>query len=106
MPRNRLAFSSTSRAMPRKITDLIEAAGRAHELLSQLAGDVVRSARLVEEPLPIDVESKLELVRRESVEELPHNPEWPAAVAEELSAIVYERVRERELLAAGLSPTK
>lgn len=98
--------AATRRGLLSIIKSRPDLAETAHLLLNHLSGDIVRTATSLDEPLPIDIESKLELVRSEFITELPYDPQWPASVAEELSSIVHERDRERELLAAGLAPTK
>jgi SpoVK/Ycf46/Vps4 family AAA+-type ATPase len=57
-------------------------------------------------PLPIDAESKLELLRSEHVAQLDPEPTWPAEIAHELTAVVAERRRERDLIERGVSPTR
>jgi SpoVK/Ycf46/Vps4 family AAA+-type ATPase len=55
--------------------------------------------------LPIDSDSRLELLRREFVD-MDMEPVWPDIVNRELDAVIEERVHEDALLAAGLTPTK
>ncbi len=62
--------------------------------------------RAVPQPLPVDLDSRLELLRREPVPELPVEPTWPAAVGAELDAVVQEREREEQLADAGIAPTR
>lgn len=57
-------------------------------------------------PLPVDLDSRLELVRRETLSEFEFDPTWPAAVADELITTVQEREKSQELTDAGLSPTR
>lgn len=56
-------------------------------------------------PIPIDTDSRLELLRVETVD-LAFEPVWPAPVQAELGAIAEEREKESALRDAGLSPTR
>src|SRR5579864_6081203 len=53
-------------------------------------------------PLPVDADSRLELLRKELIPVLPFEPTWQKRVAPELE----ERKRETELIEAGLFPTR
>jgi ATPase family associated with various cellular activities (AAA) len=57
-------------------------------------------------PLPVDPESKLELVRCERAVVLRHEPLWPATIENALRLVVKERAREDELRSGGVSPTR
>lgn len=57
-------------------------------------------------PLPVDPESKLELVRCERAVVLSHEPLWPASIEKALRLVVKERSREDELRSGGVSPTR
>ncbi len=70
--------------------------------LASTAGSPVRRVL----PLPVDAESRLELLRREDAPELPTEPTWPDHLRRALQAVVEERKREDELRAAGISPTR
>jgi ATP-dependent 26S proteasome regulatory subunit len=56
--------------------------------------------------VPVDMESRMELVRREERPDLEITPIWPASVARELGAIMQEREHTEALLDEGLSPTR
>ncbi len=58
------------------------------------------------DPLPVDHDTRLELLRREDVPELAPQPIWSAGVQTELLAVLQERQRIKELRAAGLTPTR
>lgn len=62
--------------------------------------------RQVPRPLPVDLESKLELVRCERNGILPNEPHWPASVDVALKAVVKERAREEDLRRHGVSPSR
>jgi hypothetical protein len=55
---------------------------------------------------PFDLDTRLDLIRREDRLSLGVEPVWPAQVASELQAVLNERRREAELSTAGLFPTK
>lgn len=74
------------------------------EALAVMGNDLTRASLAA--PLPVDVDSRLELLRRESVSELSPEPVWPVDVAAGLSSVVVEREQEDLLLRAGLSPTR
>lgn len=57
-------------------------------------------------PVPVDTDSRLELLRREEVPEIQPEPVWPPTVEQSLLEVLAERHRETELLAAGLTPTR
>ena len=64
-----------------------------------LRGNNVRQA------LPIDIDSKLELIRREIVA-FEEDPLWPPVVANDLYSVIEEQRYADELAKQGLSPTR
>lgn len=58
------------------------------------------------QPLPVDLDSRLELLRRESIPALVVEPTWPNSIGQELDAVVEERKQEERLAGAGISPTR
>ena len=56
--------------------------------------------------MPVDLDSKLELLRRYDAGDIPVEPTWPADVAIHLRRVLVERRREPELRSAGLTPTR
>jgi SpoVK/Ycf46/Vps4 family AAA+-type ATPase len=56
-------------------------------------------------PLPVDSDSRLELLRRENPVSLPVEPSWPEGVSADLNAVLLERARLQTLADAGLRPT-
>ncbi|HEX4951767.1 MAG TPA: ATP-binding protein [Thermoanaerobaculia bacterium] len=68
-----------------------------------LAKGVVRGAT---SPVPVDLDSRLELLRWEQDPEVQPEPVWLPAVSEALVEVLTERSREAELLTAGLVPSK
>jgi len=57
-------------------------------------------------PIPVDSDSRLELVRRENIHELPIEPVWVPQIRGELQSVVKERIHQSELEAGGVKPTK
>jgi len=80
--------------------------------LSEAAQAVLRSAAvgpvraLDQQPLPVDLDSRLELLRREPAPELLIEPIWPLTVRKELEGVLRERERLEHLADAGLAPTR
>jgi len=62
--------------------------------------------RSIQQPVPVDLDSRQELVRMERVTPPLPVPVWPEMVDRELTAVLRERHREQHLLQAGLSPTR
>lgn len=56
--------------------------------------------------VPVDADSRLELLRREDNPEIPVEPIWPESVAVQLDAVLGERTNEKQLSSAGLTPSK
>ena len=81
-------------------------ASRLTELLQE---SPTRSSPLRREataPLPVDLETRLQLLRVENSPMLDVEPVWDASVKASLDQILCERLRERELIKQGLSPTR
>lgn len=83
----------------------------ATELAKLLQSAPTRSAPLRREasvatPVPVDTDSRLQLVRREDPVQLEVEPIWTANVKDLLEQVVSERRVEAELLEAGISPTR
>jgi SpoVK/Ycf46/Vps4 family AAA+-type ATPase len=56
--------------------------------------------------LPVDSDSRLELIRSEDVPAFHVEPVWPPDVQGQLQAVLDERQREAALIDAGLAPTR
>lgn len=56
--------------------------------------------------MPVDLDSRLDLLRRYDHPELNDEPTWPVQVSDQLQRVLVERAREQELREAGLSPTR
>ncbi|MBK9387398.1 MAG: ATP-binding protein [Planctomycetes bacterium] len=78
-------------------------APQAKAVMQATAAGPIRSAQ---QPLPVDLDSRLELLRREQVPHLAAEPTWPAPVREQLEAVVHEREQEEKLVDAGIAPTR
>lgn len=81
--------------------------------LAEMTQDVLKSAsasgptRAYElHPLPVDLDSRLELLRSESNPQLPLEPIWAEPVRGELESVIHEREGEERLADAGIAPTK
>jgi SpoVK/Ycf46/Vps4 family AAA+-type ATPase len=84
-----------------------ETAQRLRELVAQKAnstGTVVR--RLQADPLPVDAENRLELLRNEETVVLDRTPVWAPEIKDILESIVAEHTRARDLKEAGLEPSR
>lgn len=57
-------------------------------------------------PMPVDLETRLQLVRLSQVPDLDMQPVWPQSVERVMEEVVDERRRAGRLRAAGLSPTR
>lgn len=81
----------------------------ADELAQLLKDSPTRASPLRGEhvaAIPVDQDSRLQLLRYEAVDELEHEPIWPAPVRSALMQIVSEHLRSGDLQKGGLSPTR
>jgi SpoVK/Ycf46/Vps4 family AAA+-type ATPase len=62
--------------------------------------------RQAEAPVPVDLESRLQLLRVETTPTLDVEPIWDAGVKRALEQLIFERQRDQELIKQGLSPTR
>lgn len=83
--------------------ELIEPAKQVLALLSA-PGAVVRG--LPSQALPVDSDSRLELLRRENAPDLATVPVWAPSISKPLHELVEERQRVSELRKAGLGPSR
>jgi SpoVK/Ycf46/Vps4 family AAA+-type ATPase len=90
------------RGIAERRPDLADAAGAVLSLAT--SNSATRSAHA--DPLPVDSDTRFELLRREHDVALDIEPVWASSVAAELNAVIDERRRESELSAAGLAPTR
>lgn len=76
----------------------------AEEILAKASNSqVLRQAGI---PLPVDLDSRLELVRREYPAELPCEPVWTTRFASQLDSLLQERDNVAGLEQHGLGPTR
>ncbi len=99
---NRLV-KRTLRSVINKRPDLADQAKSALTLAN--SNNITRSKQS-NQPIPVDVDSRLELLRRDLAPEFEAEPVWPPNVLTELQATVEEREKLSQLEAAGLSPTR
>jgi SpoVK/Ycf46/Vps4 family AAA+-type ATPase len=81
----------------------------ALQLTELLQESPTRSSPLRREstaPLPVDLETRLELLRVENSPVLGIEPVWNPAVKASLDQILFERHRQKELLKQDLTPTR
>ena len=81
----------------------------ASQLTGLLQESPTRSSPLRREataPLPVDLESRLQLVRVENSPVLDIEPVWDPGVRSALEQLLAERHREQELSSQGLTPTR
>ena len=81
----------------------------ASQLTGLLQESPTRSSPLRREataPLPVDLESRLQLVRVENSPVLDIEPVWDPGVRSALEQLLSERHREQELSSQGLTPTR
>lgn len=76
-------------------------------LLAQTGGAPTKAKPAAEiNPLPVDLDSRLELLRREDHPTMVVEPTWPHAILNELNQFVSERNQEERLIANGIMPTR
>jgi MoxR-like ATPase len=74
--------------------------------LESLVADAAAATRAVPQPVPVDLDSRLELLRTEHPKLAALQPIWPAAVAAPLQDMVEQRERSDDLAQAGLLPPR
>ena len=62
--------------------------------------------RQAEAPIPVDLESRLQLLRVDTTPTLDVEPIWDGGVKRALEQLIFERRRDKELIEQGLSPTR
>ena len=68
--------------------------------------DQTNISRSLTEPLPVDTDSRLELIRWDNSPKTAISPVWPKPVAAVLEEVISERCMEQRLWEAGIEPTK
>jgi AAA+ superfamily predicted ATPase len=77
---------------------------QVRSLMARATSPPTRSTQ--EQPLPVDADTRLELLRWEDKPIIPVDPIWPDKILKSLTAVLEERIQQPQLLAAGLSPTR
>jgi len=72
--------------------------------LTKESGGVRHS--IASEILPVDIDSRQELLRREILPEVPPSVTWPELVQQALNEVIKEREYYNKLIEAGLPPTR
>jgi len=75
------------------------------EISKSLIGNIHRSSKPIES-LPVDLDSRQELVRRDVILNLPLTITWPNKIQTALNEIIEERRHGDKLLDAGLAPVR
>jgi len=101
------ASAIARRAMKKLIKERPDLANDAHTILKNMDDiALARSNQFAEAPVPVDLDSRLELLRRELKPTIDPSFVWPEPVQSELMVTLTERNKTEELLEQGLSPTK
>lgn len=83
-----------------------ERTAEINALITQTSGNPHRAKPALPDPLPVDIDSRLELLRREEHPHMPVEPTWPKVVREQLSQFIQERKQEDRLTAVGIMPSR
>jgi SpoVK/Ycf46/Vps4 family AAA+-type ATPase len=83
-----------------------ERAAEINALITQTSANPHRAKPALPDPLPVDIDSRLELLRREEHPHMPVEPTWPKVVREQLSQFIQERKQEARLTAVGVVPSR
>lgn len=101
------ASAIARRAMKKLIKERPDLANDAQTILKNMDDiALARSNQFAEAPVPVDLDSRLELLRRELKPTIDPSFVWPEPVQSELIVTLTERNKTEELLEQGLSPTK
>lgn len=93
------------RDLGRRRPDLAKQAKELLEIANGTrGGGVLRSG--MPDPVPVDNDSRLELLRRDDAVKIAPEPVWAPEVEHELHSVVEERRRAAELLSGGMTPTR
>lgn len=71
---------------------------------SQSYGSLTRGTNFND--IPVDTDSRLQLVRHENISHLEHSPIWSEEVENLLNRVVNERSKQKELMKSGINPTR
>jgi SpoVK/Ycf46/Vps4 family AAA+-type ATPase len=74
--------------------------------VTSLRNSITRGSNTSHSPIPVDVDSRLELLRRDDNPRLAFVPTWPQSIERELRTILQEIDQGDLLRSAGLEPTR
>jgi SpoVK/Ycf46/Vps4 family AAA+-type ATPase len=94
------------RSIPTLLKQRPDLAAELNALLAQTTTPPTRAKSALPEPIPVDLDSRLELLRREEQPFLEVEPIWPTQVRNDLAQVILERTQEERLHAAGVTPTR
>lgn len=94
------------RSIPTLSKQRPDLAAELNALLAQTATPPTRGKSPLFDPIPVDLDSRLELLRREDHPILEVEPTWPPQVNNDLNQVLLERAQEERLYAAGVTPTR
>lgn len=89
-----------------KSKDMAEIRDQLNQLIHDLPSQTSPVKSRSFSSLPVDLDSRLQLMRFEPASTLDYKPIWTEHVKNSLSQIIEERSRIKDLAKAGLSPTK
>ncbi len=79
-------------------------ASDARIILSRASHTPIRE--ISQSPIPIDADSRLELLRREVAPQITIEPTWPPTIETQLHTVLREQDQKAELERAGIAPTR
>jgi len=82
------------------------AAAELNKLLQESPTRQSPLRRQAEAPVPVDMESRLQLLRVETAPIIDVEPIWDATVQRGLAQLIFERQHNQELIEQGLAPTR
>jgi len=82
------------------------AAAELNKLLQESPTRQSPLRRQAEAPLPVDMESRLQLLRVETAPTIDVEPIWDGTVQRGLEQMIFERQHNQELIKQGLAPTR
>lgn len=94
------------KTLPRIVKRRPDLSTEIKQILSRIPVATLSRSTSLAEPLPVDIDSRLELLRSENEPALEVEPIWPLQISDQLNEIIYERKNEKELRKAGVEPTK
>jgi SpoVK/Ycf46/Vps4 family AAA+-type ATPase len=93
-----------SRELIKRRPDLADEAKKL--LQKNMRTSYERSHPIMNDPIPVDLDSRLELLKKEIIVTLESEPVWNEGVRHALEGAIAERKHQAELLRVGLNPTR